>query len=168
MLRCWCQRCLLGKELVLAPVPPPCMAPSPLLSWQAFLPLLKKAAQGSPGSALSCNKAAIVNMSSSASSIKEVYFWDYAQAVSYRCSKVPPRCAGCEPRRCPPPSDPTGLPIPPSVPARLRTVTELPPVTGSPLTPHSPALSLPRGLDASPRIHFPSHRCPCPVSRRLP
>ncbi|XP_075290200.1 C-signal-like [Opisthocomus hoazin] len=60
----------------------------PMLLSQAFLPLLKKAAQGSPGSALSCNKAAIVNMSSSASSIKEVYFWDYAQAVSYRCSKA--------------------------------------------------------------------------------
>ncbi|NWU78046.1 DHB2 dehydrogenase, partial [Onychorhynchus coronatus] len=31
----------------------------PLLMSQAFLPLLKKAAQGSPGSGLSCSKAAI-------------------------------------------------------------------------------------------------------------
>ncbi|XP_009981899.1 PREDICTED: dehydrogenase/reductase SDR family member 9-like, partial [Tauraco erythrolophus] len=41
----------------------------PLLMGQAFLPLLKKAAQGSPGSALSCSKAAIINISSSAGSI---------------------------------------------------------------------------------------------------
>ncbi|KFO71388.1 hypothetical protein N303_10374, partial [Cuculus canorus] len=61
---------------------------APLLLSQAFLPLLKKAAQGSPGSALSCSKAAIVNMSSSAGSIEEVYLWDYGQVVSYRCSKA--------------------------------------------------------------------------------
>ncbi|KAM6123838.1 C-signal-like [Phoenicopterus ruber ruber] len=60
----------------------------PLLLSQAFLPLLKKAAQGSPGSALSCSKAAIINMSSSAGSIEEVYLWDYGQVVSYRCSKA--------------------------------------------------------------------------------
>ncbi|XP_071670510.1 C-signal-like isoform X2 [Patagioenas fasciata] len=60
----------------------------PLLLGQAFLPLLKKAAQGSPGTALSCNKAAIVNMSSSAGSIEEVYVWELGQVVSYRCSKA--------------------------------------------------------------------------------
>ncbi|XP_074737477.1 C-signal-like [Strix uralensis] len=60
----------------------------PLLLGQAFLPLLKKAAQGSPSSALSCSKAAIINMSSSGGSIEEVYLWNYGQAVSYRCSKA--------------------------------------------------------------------------------
>ncbi|XP_063188513.1 C-signal-like [Chroicocephalus ridibundus] len=60
----------------------------PLLLGQAFLPLLKKAAQGSPGSGLSCSKAAIVNMSSSAGSIEEVYLWNYGLVVSYRCSKA--------------------------------------------------------------------------------
>eukprot|EP00075_Anas_platyrhynchos_P032685 XP_027321938.1 uncharacterized protein LOC101802025 isoform X4 [Anas platyrhynchos] len=60
----------------------------PLLSSQAFLPLLKKAAQGSPGSGLSCSKAAIINMSSYAGSIQDVYVWEYGQAISYRCSKA--------------------------------------------------------------------------------
>ncbi|XP_009892779.1 PREDICTED: uncharacterized oxidoreductase C663.06c-like, partial [Charadrius vociferus] len=58
------------------------------LSLQAFLPLLKKAAQGSPGSALSCSKAAIINMSSTAGSIEEVYLWNYGHVISYRCSKA--------------------------------------------------------------------------------
>ncbi|XP_062356072.1 C-signal-like isoform X1 [Cinclus cinclus] len=60
----------------------------PLLMGQAFLPLLKKAAQGSPGSGLSCSKAAIINMSSYAGSIKDMYVWDFGQVVSYRCSKA--------------------------------------------------------------------------------
>ncbi|XP_049662187.1 C-factor-like isoform X2 [Accipiter gentilis] len=60
----------------------------PLLLGQAFLPLLKKAAQGIPGSALNCSKAAIINMSSSAGSIEEVFLWNYGQVVSYRCSKA--------------------------------------------------------------------------------
>uniref|UniRef100_A0A8C3E0E9 Uncharacterized protein n=1 Tax=Corvus moneduloides TaxID=1196302 RepID=A0A8C3E0E9_CORMO len=60
----------------------------PLLMGQAFLPLLKKAAQGSPGSGLSCSKAAIINMSSYAGSIEDVYLWDFGQVVSYRCSKA--------------------------------------------------------------------------------
>ncbi|NXK87186.1 DHB2 dehydrogenase, partial [Formicarius rufipectus] len=47
----------------------------PLLMGQAFLPLLKKAAQGSPGSGLSCSKAAIVNMSSIGGSIECLYAW---------------------------------------------------------------------------------------------
>ncbi|XP_054025932.1 LOW QUALITY PROTEIN: C-factor-like [Dryobates pubescens] len=62
----------------------------PLLMGQAFLPLLKKAVQGSPGSALSCSKAAIVNMSSIAGSIAYPLEWDRMQIVSYCCSKVPP------------------------------------------------------------------------------
>ncbi|KAM7011126.1 uncharacterized protein RBU47_007223 [Passerculus sandwichensis] len=60
----------------------------PLLMGQAFLPLLKKAAQGSPGSGLSCNKAAIVNISSSAGSIASTFAWELIQIVSYRCSKA--------------------------------------------------------------------------------
>ncbi|XP_027762255.1 uncharacterized protein LOC114069564, partial [Empidonax traillii] len=55
---------------------------------QAFLPLLKKAAQESPISGLSCSKAAIVNMSSYAGSIEDVYVWEFGQVVSYRCSKA--------------------------------------------------------------------------------
>ncbi|KGL78002.1 hypothetical protein N309_01670, partial [Tinamus guttatus] len=60
----------------------------PLLVSQAFLPLLKKAAQGSPTSELSCSRAAIINMSSSAGSVEEVYLWDLGQIISYRCSKA--------------------------------------------------------------------------------
>ncbi|KAF1496422.1 hypothetical protein FQV18_0006980, partial [Eudyptula minor novaehollandiae] len=60
----------------------------PLLLSQAFLPLLKKAAQGSPGSALSCSKAAIINMSSYGGSIASPSGWDLMQVVSYRCSKA--------------------------------------------------------------------------------
>ncbi|KAJ7426401.1 C-factor-like protein [Willisornis vidua] len=60
----------------------------PLLMGQAFLPLLKKAAQGSPGSELSCSKAAIVNMSSIGGSIASAFGWDLIQATSYRCSKA--------------------------------------------------------------------------------
>ncbi|XP_017939050.2 uncharacterized protein LOC103753931 [Manacus vitellinus] len=60
----------------------------PLLMGQAFLPLLKKAAQGSPGSGLSCSKAAIVNMSSIAGSISSLYAWEEMQVTSYRCSKA--------------------------------------------------------------------------------
>ncbi|KAL9839373.1 estradiol 17-beta-dehydrogenase 2-like isoform 2-T2 [Geothlypis trichas] len=61
----------------------------PMLIGQAFLPLLKKAAQGSPGSGLSCSKAAIVNISSLAGSIVSPFLWELAQVVSYRCSKPP-------------------------------------------------------------------------------
>uniref|UniRef100_A0A8C3QSB7 Uncharacterized protein n=1 Tax=Cyanoderma ruficeps TaxID=181631 RepID=A0A8C3QSB7_9PASS len=60
----------------------------PLLMGQAFLPLLKKAAQGSPGSGLSCSKAAIVNISSIGGSIASDFRWDLIQGTSYRCSKV--------------------------------------------------------------------------------
>ncbi|XP_021264555.1 uncharacterized protein LOC110404512, partial [Numida meleagris] len=61
---------------------------APLLLSQAFLPLLKKAAQENPGSGLSCSKAAIINMSSTAGSIHDLYLWQYGQALSYRCSKA--------------------------------------------------------------------------------
>ncbi|XP_074406988.1 uncharacterized protein LOC106629584 isoform X3 [Zonotrichia albicollis] len=54
----------------------------------AFLPLLKKASQGSPGSGLSCNKAAIVNISSIAGSIASAFGWELMQVTSYRCSKA--------------------------------------------------------------------------------
>ncbi|XP_074406994.1 C-signal-like isoform X5 [Zonotrichia albicollis] len=60
----------------------------PLLMGQAFLPLLKKASQGSPGSGLSCNKAAIVNISSIAGSIASAFGWELMQVTSYRCSKA--------------------------------------------------------------------------------
>ncbi|XP_062442615.1 C-signal-like [Rhea pennata] len=60
----------------------------PLLVSQAFLLLLKKAAQGSSSSELSCSKAAIINMSSYGGSIEEVYAWEYVQCISYRCSKA--------------------------------------------------------------------------------
>ncbi|KAM8799196.1 C-signal-like [Eudromia elegans] len=60
----------------------------PLLVSQAFLPLLKKAAQGSPSSELSCSRAAIINMSSSAGSIEDVFLWDLGEIISYRCSKA--------------------------------------------------------------------------------
>ncbi|XP_039566160.1 C-factor-like, partial [Passer montanus] len=60
----------------------------PLLMGQAFLPLLKKAAQGSPGSGLSCSKAAIINMSSIGGSITSCFGWEMMQVTSYRCSKA--------------------------------------------------------------------------------
>ncbi|XP_064015881.1 C-signal-like isoform X2 [Pogoniulus pusillus] len=60
----------------------------PMLLGQAFLPMLKKAAQESPGTGMSCSRAAIVNMSSIAGSIVEMYAWDYGQVTSYRCSKA--------------------------------------------------------------------------------
>ncbi|XP_027554162.1 uncharacterized protein LOC113974839 [Neopelma chrysocephalum] len=60
----------------------------PLLMGQAFLPLLKKAAQGSPDTGLSCSKAAIVNMSSIGGSIGCPYGWELMQVTSYRCSKA--------------------------------------------------------------------------------
>ncbi|XP_074855580.1 C-signal-like [Carettochelys insculpta] len=60
----------------------------PLLVSQAFLPLLKRAAQGSPQTGLSCSKAAIVNMSSEGGSIQNIYAWDLVQIISYRCSKA--------------------------------------------------------------------------------
>ncbi|XP_074929932.1 uncharacterized protein LOC116833738 [Chelonoidis abingdonii] len=59
-----------------------------LLVSQAFLPLLKKAAQGSNQKGLSCSKAAIVNMSSEGGSIQNVLIWHVGQVIAYRCSKA--------------------------------------------------------------------------------
>ncbi|XP_043846297.1 C-factor-like [Dromiciops gliroides] len=55
---------------------------------QIFLPLLKEAAQRGPQDSLSCNRAAIINISSSAGSITEVLGWEYGHCLSYRCSKA--------------------------------------------------------------------------------
>ncbi|EMP28839.1 C-factor [Chelonia mydas] len=55
---------------------------------KAFLPLLKKAAQGSSQNGLSCSKAAIVNISSFMGSIDRVPETFSVPAISYRCSKA--------------------------------------------------------------------------------
>ncbi|XP_028595296.2 C-signal-like [Podarcis muralis] len=60
----------------------------PMLVCQAFLPLLKMAAQQSRHSGMRCSKAAVVNMSSSYGSISLVDGWEWRQDVSYRCSKA--------------------------------------------------------------------------------
>ncbi|XP_042717292.2 C-signal-like isoform X2 [Chrysemys picta bellii] len=54
----------------------------------AFLPLLKKAAQGSSQKGLSCSKAAIVNISSVLGSIERVPETFFKPVISYRCSKA--------------------------------------------------------------------------------
>ncbi|XP_042293580.1 C-factor-like [Sceloporus undulatus] len=59
-----------------------------MLVSQAFLPLLQKAAKESTHKGMNCNKAAILNMSSEAGSITNVYMWEGAQVLSYRCSKA--------------------------------------------------------------------------------
>uniref|UniRef100_A0A8V1A0J2 Uncharacterized protein n=1 Tax=Gallus gallus TaxID=9031 RepID=A0A8V1A0J2_CHICK len=55
---------------------------------QAFMPLLKEAAEAHSGQGLSCGRAAIVNISSILGSIEVVEAWDERQDVSYRCSKA--------------------------------------------------------------------------------
>ncbi|XP_051830976.1 C-factor-like isoform X1 [Antechinus flavipes] len=55
---------------------------------QTFLPLLKKAAQTGPQDALSCSRAAIINISSIAGSISELLGWELGPCLSYRCSKA--------------------------------------------------------------------------------
>ncbi|XP_053126714.1 C-factor-like isoform X1 [Hemicordylus capensis] len=60
----------------------------PLLVSQAFLPLLRRAAQASLQEGLSCRKAAIVNISSLLGSIKLVSLTYGKPAISYRCSKA--------------------------------------------------------------------------------
>ncbi|KAG6924442.1 hypothetical protein G0U57_017337, partial [Chelydra serpentina] len=71
---------------------------------QAFLPLLKKAAQQSTQTGLSCSKAAILNMSSIGGSIEVVPLWEVKQAPSYRCSKAAlnmlTRCWSLEYKSC--------------------------------------------------------------------
>ncbi|XP_067390526.1 C-signal-like [Emydura macquarii macquarii] len=60
----------------------------PMSVGQAFLPLLKKAAQGSPQAGLSCSKAAIVNISSLLGSMARSPETFSKPAISYRCSKA--------------------------------------------------------------------------------
>ncbi|XP_007440030.1 uncharacterized protein LOC103061394 isoform X2 [Python bivittatus] len=60
----------------------------PMMISQAFLPLLRKASEESSEKGMSCSKASIVNMSSHAGSITDVYLWELAQVASYRCSKA--------------------------------------------------------------------------------
>ncbi|XP_067386245.1 C-signal-like [Emydura macquarii macquarii] len=60
----------------------------PMLITQAFLPLLKKAAQGSSQTGLSCGKAAIINMSTIGGSIGNAPSMSTFQVISYRCSKI--------------------------------------------------------------------------------
>nr|XP_020633721.1 uncharacterized protein LOC110070385 [Pogona vitticeps] len=60
----------------------------PMLVSQAFVPLLKKAAEKSPQKGMSCSKAAIVNVTSIAGSITSMFMWQSGQVISYRCSKA--------------------------------------------------------------------------------
>lgn len=55
---------------------------------QAFLPMLKKAAQDSKEKGLSCSKAAIINISTILGSIKKTADSFFHPVISYRCSKV--------------------------------------------------------------------------------
>ncbi|KAI1235507.1 hypothetical protein IHE44_0002382 [Lamprotornis superbus] len=63
-------------------------AVGPMLMAQAFLPLLKKAAQDSKEKGLSCSKAAIINISTILGSIKKTPDSFFHPVISYRCSKV--------------------------------------------------------------------------------
>uniref|UniRef100_A0A8C9GE84 C-factor n=1 Tax=Pavo cristatus TaxID=9049 RepID=A0A8C9GE84_PAVCR len=63
-------------------------AVGPLLMAQAFLPLLKKAAQDSKEKGLSCNKAAIINISTVMGSIERTPESYFKPVISYRCSKA--------------------------------------------------------------------------------
>uniref|UniRef100_A0A8C3XCX6 C-factor-like n=1 Tax=Cyanoderma ruficeps TaxID=181631 RepID=A0A8C3XCX6_9PASS len=63
-------------------------AVGPMLMGQAFLPLLKKAAQDSKEKGLSCSKAAIINISTVLGSIKKTPDSFFHPVVSYRCSKA--------------------------------------------------------------------------------
>ncbi|XP_064016733.1 C-signal-like [Pogoniulus pusillus] len=60
----------------------------PMLMAQAFLPLLKKAAQESPEEGLSFSKAAIINISSTLGSIERTPETFFKPVISYRCSKA--------------------------------------------------------------------------------
>nr|XP_060643907.1 C-signal-like isoform X1 [Anolis sagrei ordinatus] len=60
----------------------------PMVVTQTFLPLLKKAAQESPQKGMSCNKAALINISSECGSITNVLGWEVGQILNYRCSKA--------------------------------------------------------------------------------
>ncbi|XP_065423837.1 uncharacterized protein LOC101949471 isoform X3 [Chrysemys picta bellii] len=60
----------------------------PMLVTQAFLPLLKKAAQESIQTGLSCSKAAIINVSTIGGSIGNTPSMATFPVISYRCSKT--------------------------------------------------------------------------------
>ncbi|XP_071613164.1 C-signal-like [Heliangelus exortis] len=60
----------------------------PLQTSQAFLPLLKEAAEAEGQSGMSCRRAAIVNISSILGSIQAAEGWEERQDVCYRCSKA--------------------------------------------------------------------------------
>ncbi|XP_009468802.1 PREDICTED: 11-cis retinol dehydrogenase-like [Nipponia nippon] len=60
----------------------------PLQALQAFLPLLKEAAEAEGQRGMSCSRAAIVNISSILGSIEAVEAWGERQDVCYRCSKA--------------------------------------------------------------------------------
>nr|XP_028595308.1 uncharacterized protein LOC114601875 [Podarcis muralis] len=55
---------------------------------QAFLPLLKVAAQRRLQEGLSCSKASIVNIASDFGSLEKMAGWGLSQVISYRCSKA--------------------------------------------------------------------------------
>ncbi|XP_065497078.1 C-signal-like [Caloenas nicobarica] len=60
----------------------------PLQTSQAFLPLLREAAEAEGQQGMSCSRAAIINISSILGSIAAAEAWEERQDVSYRCSKA--------------------------------------------------------------------------------
>ncbi|XP_014736182.1 PREDICTED: C-factor-like [Sturnus vulgaris] len=60
----------------------------PLQTSQAFLPLLKKAAEAEGQREISCSRAAIINISSILGSIEIAEAWEERQDICYRCSKA--------------------------------------------------------------------------------
>ncbi|XP_029881499.1 C-factor-like isoform X2 [Aquila chrysaetos chrysaetos] len=60
----------------------------PLQTSQAFLPLLKEAAEAKGQQGMSCSRAAIINISSILGSIEAAKAWEERQDVCFRCSKA--------------------------------------------------------------------------------
>ncbi|NXM78136.1 H17B6 dehydrogenase, partial [Serilophus lunatus] len=60
----------------------------PLQTSQAFLPLLKEAAEAEGQHEMSCSRAAIINISSILGSIEVAEAWEERQDICYRCSKA--------------------------------------------------------------------------------
>ncbi|NXK68324.1 H17B6 dehydrogenase, partial [Sylvietta virens] len=60
----------------------------PLQTSQAFLPLLKEAAEAKGQHEMSCSRAAIINISSILGSIEVAEAWEERQDLCYRCSKA--------------------------------------------------------------------------------
>ncbi|NWZ34710.1 RDH1 dehydrogenase, partial [Brachypodius atriceps] len=60
----------------------------PLQTSQAFLPLLKEAAEAERQHEMSCSRAAIINISSILGSIEVAEAWEERQDICYRCSKA--------------------------------------------------------------------------------